>query len=368
MYMKDSDSMCSVMVDLGFYTDFVCNMTEPDLSFIKSDIDLSEQSVAAAPETAATSVQPPAPANAEVAAVEQENVLLVKDDPALAKYFKMLKLGIVEPAVKQKMQSEGFDPALLEIGNAMSTSSRLRLSWRKYLQDFKDLEEIGRGGFGVVYAATQPNGERVALKKNWFGFVPHISRTYSTNSCQICSRAAAERIKNEIRAIRCLRHPNIVQFFEDFVDGNDTYVVMELCELGSMRSYVKKNGPLSDRAAAYVLRQIISAVKYMHREGILHRDLSSGNVLISRIFSPEKISVKLCDFGLATHLRKGETACTVVGTPGYIAPQVFKQEYDQAADVYSLGGVLYTMLTGNDPPSKGSSFFLFVTYSFCGLK
>ncbi|RCN34042.1 hypothetical protein ANCCAN_20112, partial [Ancylostoma caninum] len=320
-----SNSGFLIWFDLGFCTDFVCNMTEPDLSFIKSDIDLSEvaplnrrrvvafvncyilkmtdflndfanrterlileserqlhavdiklqlleaklagipdpgakqqdsvisssagnakvstasqlnvsasdaqsrpdapsssqQSVAAVPETAATSVQPPAPANAEVAAVEQENVLLVKDDPAFAKYFKMLKL------------------------------------------DFKDLEEIGRGGFGVVYAATQPNGERVALKK----------------------------------------------FFEDFVDGNDTYVVMELCELGSMRSYVKKNGPLSDRAAAYVLRQIISAVKYMHREGILHRDLSSGNVLISRIFSPEKISVKLCDFGLATHLRKGETAC-----------------------------------------------------------
>ncbi|XGW12308.1 hypothetical protein V3C99_013203 [Haemonchus contortus] len=210
----------------------------------------------------------------------------------------------------------------------MSTSGRLRLS------DFKDLEEIGRGGFGIVYAATHPNGERIALKK-------------------ICSRAAAERIKGEIRAIRCMRHPNIVQFFEDFMDGSDTYVVMELCELGSMRSYVKKNGPLSDRAAAYVLRQMISAVKYMHREDVLHRDLSTGNVLISRIFSPEKISVKLCDFGLATHLRKGETACTVVGTPGYIAPQVFKQEYDQAADVYSLGGVLYTMLTGSDPPSKG---------------
>ncbi|KAK6015265.1 kinase domain protein [Ostertagia ostertagi] len=209
----------------------------------------------------------------------------------------------------------------------MSTSGRLRLS------DFKDLEEIGRGGFGIVYAATHPNGERIALKK-------------------ICSRAAAERIKGEIRAIRCMRHPNIVQFFEDFIDGNDTYVVMELCELGSMRSYVKKNGPLSDRAAAYVLRQIISAVKYMHREDVLHRDLSTGNVLISRIFSPEKISVKLCDFGLATHLRKGETACTVQHFSSRYS-QVFKQEYDQAADVYSLGGVLYTMLTASDPPSKG---------------
>ncbi|WKX95555.1 hypothetical protein Q1695_012202 [Nippostrongylus brasiliensis] len=187
----------------------------------------------------------------------------------------------------------------------MSTSGRLRLN------DFKDLEEIGRGGFGVVYAAVHPNGDRVAVKK----------------------------------------------YLEDFIDGNDTYVVMELCALGSMRSYVKRNGPLSDRAAAYVLRQIISAVKYMHREGVLHRDLSTGNVLISRIFSPEKIAVKLCDFGLATHLRKGETACTVVGTPGYIAPQVFKQEYDQSADVYSMGGILYTMLTGSDPPSKGSMRF-----------
>ncbi|KAL6734096.1 hypothetical protein Aduo_004674 [Ancylostoma duodenale] len=80
----------------------------------------SQQSVAAAPVTAATSVQPPAPANPELAAVEQENVLLVKDDPAFAKYFRMLKLGIVEPAIKQKMQSEGFDPSLLDNPNAPS--------------------------------------------------------------------------------------------------------------------------------------------------------------------------------------------------------------------------------------------------------
>uniref|UniRef100_A0A0K0CU66 Protein kinase domain-containing protein n=1 Tax=Angiostrongylus cantonensis TaxID=6313 RepID=A0A0K0CU66_ANGCA len=196
--------------------------------------------------------------------------------------------------------------------------------------DFSNLQEIGRGGFGIVYAATQPNGERVALKKVLEGFAPFFFE--------------------------------LVFFYEDFVEGSDTYVVMELCELGSMRSHVKKNGPLTDRAAAYVLRQIISAVKYMHREGVLHRDISCGNVLISRIFSSEKISVKLCDFGLATHLRKGETACTVVGTPGYIAPQVFKQEYDQTADVFSLGGVLYTILTGTDPPSKGKnirSFYLF---------
>ncbi|VDM56500.1 unnamed protein product [Angiostrongylus costaricensis] len=126
--------------------------------------------------------------------------------------------------------------------------------------DFSNLQEIGRGGFGIVYAATQPNGERVALKKVLEGFAQFFFL-------------------------------KLVFFYEDFVEGTDTYVVMELCELGSMRSHVKKNGPLTDRAAAYVLRQIISAVKYMHREGVLHRDISCGNVLISRIFSSEKISV-----------------------------------------------------------------------------
>ncbi|EPB65310.1 hypothetical protein ANCCEY_15627, partial [Ancylostoma ceylanicum] len=83
----------------------------------------SQQSAAPAPEAAAATVQPPAAASAEAAAVEQQNVLLVKDDPAFAKYFKMLKLGIVEPAVKQKMQQEGFDPALLDTPNAPSPNS-----------------------------------------------------------------------------------------------------------------------------------------------------------------------------------------------------------------------------------------------------
>uniref|UniRef100_A0A8R1HZV1 Protein kinase domain-containing protein n=1 Tax=Caenorhabditis japonica TaxID=281687 RepID=A0A8R1HZV1_CAEJA len=150
-----------------------------------------------------------------------------------------------------------------------------------------------------------------------------------------------------------LKHRNIVEFYEDFNEGGDTYLVMELCEGGSIRSYVKEKGPLDEQSAVYVLRQLISAVTYMHRYNVLHRDLSAGNVFIKDA-SKMKLNVKLGDFGLATNLSRGETACTIVGTPGYIAPQVYHQDYDQAADVYSLGGVLYTMLTARDPPARGT--------------
>uniref|UniRef100_A0A1I7WWG7 Protein kinase domain-containing protein n=1 Tax=Heterorhabditis bacteriophora TaxID=37862 RepID=A0A1I7WWG7_HETBA len=192
----------------------------------------------------------------------------------------------------------------------MSTSGRPRLA------DFSNKKEIGRGGFGVVYEATRTINERkeqVALKR-------------------ISSRAPLDRIRGEIQAIRLLKHRNIVKVISILMVIYIIYIYTYIYETSN------------------ILRQVISAVRYMHRQGVLHRDLSTGNILIYKITSEVAINVKLCDFGLATNLRQGETACTVVGTPGYIAPQVLEQRYDQAADVYSLGGVLFTMLTGNDPP------------------
>ncbi|CAD6195727.1 unnamed protein product [Caenorhabditis auriculariae] len=215
------------------------------------------------------------------------------------------------------------------------------------INDFTDLIEIGKGGFGVVYSAKRLNGEPVALKK--------IDRS-----------VPRDRVWNEVRSLKRLRHRKIVEFYEDFEVNGETYVVMELCEYGSVRSYVKKHGPLPDAVAAHVLRQMMSAVTYMHRREVLHRDLSAGNILIKSI-KDGFLNVKLGDFGLATNLRRGETACTVVGTPGYIAPQVFNQDYDETADVYSLGGVLYTMLTAGDPPRNGRLNFDGLSHSAVAL-
>uniref|UniRef100_A0A1I7TSL5 Protein kinase domain-containing protein n=1 Tax=Caenorhabditis tropicalis TaxID=1561998 RepID=A0A1I7TSL5_9PELO len=201
------------------------------------------------------------------------------------------------------------------------------------LSSFKNLKQIGQGGFGIVYSAQRENGEKVAIKK-------------------IGKAAVQSRIREEIKTMKQLDHRNIVKFYESFVDNDDTYLVMELCEGGSLISYVKERGPLDDSTAVHILRQLISAVTYIHRENKLHRDLSAGNVFIKDA-TKSKITVKLGDFGLATNIGYGGTACTIVGTPGYIAPQVFDQNYDQAADVYSLGAVLYTMLTAKPPPPKG---------------
>lgn len=203
------------------------------------------------------------------------------------------------------------------------------------LDSFKNQKQIGHGGFGIVYSAERENGERVAIKK-------------------IDKAASQARIQEEIKTMKQLDHRNIVRLYEDFYDSGDTYLVMELCEGGSLMEFVRENGPLDDSTAVHILRQLVMAVKYMHSKHFVHRDLSAGNVFLKDT-TKAKITVKLGDFGLATNLGKGGTACTIVGTPGYIAPQVFNQDYDQSADVYSLGAVLFTMLTKHSPPpTKGT--------------
>ncbi|VBB29332.1 unnamed protein product [Acanthocheilonema viteae] len=163
------------------------------------------------------------------------------------------------------------------------------------------------------------------------------------------TKATTFRVEFELEALSRLVHDNIVKFYDQFQEDGAQYIIMEYCKYRSLRDYVKQNGRLSDFSAAYILRQLVSAVKHIHDRNMIHRDLSAGNVLISSI-REDKLFVKLADFGLATKFRKGDVARTMLGTPGYIAPQVYNRHYNQKADVYSLGGILYLMLTGNDPP------------------
>ncbi|VDN23154.1 unnamed protein product [Gongylonema pulchrum] len=204
-------------------------------------------------------------------------------------------------------------------------------------QEYDDLEEIGRGGFGVVYRARC-----IAVGKPWSGTNVAIKKIDIT-------RAPIHRVELELEALSRLIHENIVKFYDQFQENGAQYIIMEYCKHRSLREYVKKNGKLSDFSAAYILRQLVSAVKYIHENNMIHRDLSAGNILISSI-REDKFFVKLADFGLATVFRKGDIARTMLGTPGYIAPQVYDRKYNQKADVFALGGILYLMLAGKDPP------------------
>uniref|UniRef100_A0A0K0EJQ0 Protein kinase domain-containing protein n=1 Tax=Strongyloides stercoralis TaxID=6248 RepID=A0A0K0EJQ0_STRER len=202
-------------------------------------------------------------------------------------------------------------------------------------KNYQIVKEIGRGGFGVVYKAIRNHDNKeVAIKiidKN---------------------RVSPVRLSQELKALRSLNSIHVVEFYDDFTENDTHCIVMEYCSHGSLRQYIKENGPLSDNVAGYVLRQLVLGVNSIHRAGMMHRDLSTGNVLIYEISKDGNLYIKLADFGLATNLNANKMPATIVGTPGFIAPQVYERSYGPAADVYSLGCILFSMLTGKEPPRQ----------------
>ena len=207
--------------------------------------------------------------------------------------------------------------------------------------DFEILGELGHGGMGIVYKARQVRLKRlVALKMirdDWHGNPEHLAR-----------------FEIEAEAVARLNHPNIVRIYEIGRAGRVPYVVLELLEGGTLKHRLAGT-PQPVREAASLLSTLARAVHAAHVAGILHRDLKPSNVL----FDQEGIP-KIADFGLAKRLEveEGETQTgQVIGTPSYMAPEQAKgwdREIGPAADIYSLGAILYEMLTGR-PPFKGTT-------------
>ena len=145
-----------------------------------------------------------------------------------------------------------------------------------------------------------------------------------------------------------LDHPNIVKLYDVFEDEEQYHSVLEYCEGGSLS---KRERPLSERDAAIVLRQVFRALNYMHQTlKIAHRDVKAENVLFKSDNS-EDLTVKLCDFGLATPCSLESPTClsSVVGSPYYIAPEILSKAYDHRCDLWSAGILLYFMLSHTFP-------------------
>lgn len=200
---------------------------------------------------------------------------------------------------------------------------------------------IGTGGMGAVYKARQPGLDRfVALK-----ILP---------SGTAAGPNFAERFNREARALARLSHPNIVAVHEFGQAGEFHYFVMEYVDGANLRR-LEHASRLSPREALHIIPQICDALQYAHDEGVVHRDIKPENVLIDR-----KGRVKIADFGLAKILgRDAETMRLtqegqVMGTPHYMAPEQIERPLavDHRADIYSLGVVLYEMLTGDLPLGK----------------
>jgi len=193
---------------------------------------------------------------------------------------------------------------------------------------------LGKGGFAKVYHFTNLETNKVLAGK----VMPKANLTKSRSR---------QKLMTEIRLHKSLRHPNIVKFEHVFEDQENVYILLELCEHQSLSELVKRRKRLTEIEVQSYTMQIIDALRYIHNNRIIHRDLKLGN-----IFLDEKMQVKMGDFGLAAKLEfDGERKRTVCGTPNYLAPEILdgKSGHSYHVDVWALGVVMYAMLFGRPP-------------------
>jgi serine/threonine protein kinase len=215
-------------------------------------------------------------------------------------------------------------------------------------------EKLGEGGTGIVFRAWDQQLQRsVALK------IILDRRLWNTNS--------ADRFKSEAAMLAQIQHPQIVQIFEIGEEAGRPFLALEYLAGGDLASLLR-NQPQHFEDSARLLMQLAQAVHHAHQQGIIHRDLKPSNILMAQ--PPDKnkpgkdrplqnLEIKIADFGLAKRMEvDGITETGVVlGTPGYMAPESLKQRPEQHAptmDVYSLGAILYELLTGR-PPFRGET-------------
>ena len=211
------------------------------------------------------------------------------------------------------------------------------------LGDYELLEEVGRGGQGVVFRARQKSLNRiVALKVIGLG--------------QWATKAHLRRFRLEAEAAASLDHPCIVPIYEVGERDGQCYFSMKFIEGGQLDEVVMHR-PISIRQAAELMAKVARTVGYAHEHGILHRDIKPGNILLGAKGEPH-----LTDFGLA-RLVESESTVTrtleVLGTPSYMAPEQAagnNTKITRATDVYGLGAVLYQLLTGHPPFAGGTTY------------
>ncbi|KAJ8790341.1 hypothetical protein J1605_021418 [Eschrichtius robustus] len=201
-----------------------------------------------------------------------------------------------------------------------------------HIDDFEILRTIGEGTFGKVKLAWHIlTGTQVALK-----VVKKRHQSFSS----------VQALFRDVCGMKALNHPNIVKLL-GVIDTEETFfVVMEYLSGGDMYRYLKTHGRMTEVEARGLFRQLLSALQHCHQRGIVHRDLKPMNLLFD-----SNMNIKLTDFGLSNKCDDTGQLDTICGTAPYAAPELLLgQRYSgPAVDVWSLGVVLYTMVTGSQP-------------------
>ena len=223
------------------------------------------------------------------------------------------------------------------------------------VDDLTLIKELGKGAFGKVFLTSkQGSMQKFATKQ--------IDKKYAANP------KAKRYIDNEIAILKDINHENIVKLYDVKETSQYFYLVTEYCNGGALSDRLEEykdtyNAPFPEEIVQYLMRQIMSAMKYLHGKKILHRDIKLDNILVH--FNSEedkknnnllKAKVKMIDFGFARYLKKEELAYSILGSPINMDPGILRKlnrlehskdyGYDEKADIWSLGTIVYEMLIG----------------------
>jgi serine/threonine protein kinase/Tfp pilus assembly protein PilF len=224
---------------------------------------------------------------------------------------------------------EGFSPT-----KTLETPAQGLTSGTTFATRYEVIEELGKGGMGRVYKALDKEiNEEVAIKL----LKPEIASDEST----------VDRFRNELKFARKIAHKNICKMYHIEKEGETPFITMEYVPGEDLKSLIKKKGRLSDDEALSIAKQVCEGLMEAHKLGVVHRDLKPQNIM-----TDEQGKAKIMDFGIARSIDAPGITQTgmMIGTPDYLSPeQAEGDEADQRADIYSLGIILYEMVTGRVP-------------------
>jgi WD40 repeat protein len=282
---------------------------------------------------------------------------------------ELIKLFSVSDAiVGSNLKSERTDAGQTTRGSSGHEVTGDSNSTSMTLRDYVLLEEIGRGGMGIVYRALQRGLSRIVAVK-------------TLSSLDQLDQRALSRLQREAELASSLQHPNIVPIHEVGISGGIPFFSMEYVEGGSLEQAIRDR-PLRPDLAAQLVGTVARAVAFAHTKGVVHRDLKPGNILLAPSLRPEalllsiegstpqkeyaqtatssgarsliRVEPKIVDFGLAMDcsLQSAIEGVKLVGTPSYMAPEQIDKSHGPigpACDIYSLGSILYQLLVGRPP-------------------
>ncbi|XP_041723835.1 serine/threonine-protein kinase MARK2 isoform X7 [Coregonus clupeaformis] len=237
-------------------------------------------------------------------------------------------LSVIEKSSGGQDTKAGGRPSMPRCRNSVATTAEET----PHIGNYRLLKTIGKGNFAKVKLARHVlTGKEVAVKI--------IDKTQLNSS-------SLQKLFREVRIMKLLNHPNIVKLFEVIETEKTLYLVMEYASGGEVFDYLVAHGRMKEKEARAKFRQIVSAVQYCHQKCIVHRDLKAENLLLDA-----DMNIKIADFGFSNEFVMGSKLDTFCGSPPYAAPELFQgKKYDgPEVDVWSLGVILYTLVSGSLP-------------------